>query len=389
MWGCSGWPAATPSSSLGAAGAGALATTTASSAAARSRVSQARTATGHELLTAGSAPMSGRRCPPRGRRDGRRVGRCRLPSVVGKPCLPTKRERACDQRPVPADGPIRGNLQVGPTELTLDLLVALLDPVPQPIQPHHLGQVGPLGAAAGRSSQVGQQVPAAVHGQPGRVGGGHHQPQPPIRTPAGQSGVGCPPGVGVAIAEAPPDASPLARLPGTLPAELTGRLDRSMGRLRRRPGALARLEGQHQPDLGRTQDLGEARGCRRRSSRPPPPGTRYQPAGRPGSARRRAAAWSGTPHRPCPWPAGMLACRAPHGPASSSARQPTGWSPRRSRCRPCRPTPGTGEPHGRWRCRPCDRRCRPAPAHPHHGGGGRVLPQQLDTALVELLVVPS
>jgi len=199
MWGCSGWPAATPSSSLGAAGAGALATTTASSAAARSRVSQActaRTATGHELLTAGSAPMSGRRCPPRGRRDGRRVGRCRLPSVVGKPCLPTKRERACDQRPVPADGPIRANLEVGPTELTLDLLVALLDPVTQPIQPHRLGQVGPLARRlAGRARWSADTVCCARAA--GRVGGGHHQPQPPIWTPAGRSGVGCPPGVGV------------------------------------------------------------------------------------------------------------------------------------------------------------------------------------------------
>ena len=96
-------------------------------------------------------------------------------------------------------------------------------------------------------------------GQPGWVGGGHHKPQPPIRTPAGQSGVGCPLGVGVAIAEAPLDASPLPGFLGTLPAELTGRLDRSMGRRRRRPDALARLEGQHEPDPGPRQGLGEAR----------------------------------------------------------------------------------------------------------------------------------
>jgi len=32
-----------------------------------------------------------------------------------------------------------------------------------------------------------------------------------------------------------------------------------MGRLRRRPDALGRLEGQHEPYLGRAQGLGEAR----------------------------------------------------------------------------------------------------------------------------------
>src|SRR5512132_672797 len=69
--------------------------------------------------------------------------------MVGKEGLPAERERATDQRPVPADDPVGSDLEVGPAELAFDLLVALLDPVAQPVQAHHLGQVGLLGAAAG------------------------------------------------------------------------------------------------------------------------------------------------------------------------------------------------------------------------------------------------
>jgi hypothetical protein len=60
-----------------------------------------------------------------------------------------------------------------------DLLVALLDPVAQPIQAHHLGKVGLLGAPAGGVRQVGQQIPTAVSRQAPGVGGGNHQPPPP------------------------------------------------------------------------------------------------------------------------------------------------------------------------------------------------------------------
>jgi hypothetical protein len=172
--GCSGWPAATPSSSLGAAGRGRW----------RPRPPAARqhAAWGQPGPALPALPpatscwrLVRRQClvavAPRaavGTAGG--SGAAGGPAWLTRPCLPTKRERACDQRPVPADGPIRANLEVGPTELTLDLLVALLDPVPQPIQPHHLGQVGPLGAAAGRSSQVGQQIPSccARAARPGR-----------------------------------------------------------------------------------------------------------------------------------------------------------------------------------------------------------------------------
>jgi hypothetical protein len=67
--------------------------------------------------------------------------------MVDKEARPAERERATDQRPVAADGPIGADLEVGPAEFAFDLLVALLDPGTQPVQAHHLGQVGLLGAA--------------------------------------------------------------------------------------------------------------------------------------------------------------------------------------------------------------------------------------------------
>jgi hypothetical protein len=153
---------------VAAAGAAALATMTASSAPARSKgVSQActaRNATGHELGVADSAPMPTRRCPPRGQRGGLGVRRRWLGGVLGEEGLPAERERTADQHPVAADRPVGADLEVAPAQLALDLLVALLDPVAQPIQPHHLGKVGLLGAAGGGAGQVGQQVSTAVPG---------------------------------------------------------------------------------------------------------------------------------------------------------------------------------------------------------------------------------
>src|SRR5215218_3328238 len=190
--------------------------------------------------------MPGRLCPPRGRRSGLGIGRGGLSRLLGEDGLPAERERTAHQGPVPPDRPVAADLEVGPAELALDLLVALLDPVAQPIQAHHLGQVRLLAAAAGRPGQVGQQIPAAMPRQPGRVGGGHHQPQPPIRTPAAKLRIRGPPGLGMPIAEAAGNPPPPPWPAGAAPAELAGRLDRGVGRIRRRPGAFAGLEGQHE-----------------------------------------------------------------------------------------------------------------------------------------------
>ena len=58
--------------------------------------------------------------------------RCRPTGMLGEQGLPAERECAADQHPVTADGPVAADLEVGPAELALDLLVALLDPVRSP-----------------------------------------------------------------------------------------------------------------------------------------------------------------------------------------------------------------------------------------------------------------
>src|SRR4029450_5092702 len=76
-----------------------------------------------------------------------------------------------------------------------------LDPVAQPVQAHDVSKLSLLSPARRRPGQVGQQVPGAVPGQAGRVGGAHPQPQAPIRAPAAKGGVGRPPGRGGAVTE--------------------------------------------------------------------------------------------------------------------------------------------------------------------------------------------
>ena len=57
-------------------------------------------------------------------------------------------------------------VEIGPAKFVLDLFVALLDPMPDPVEPHHFGQVGRFVGRAGgvvRSAgacQVGGQVPS-------------------------------------------------------------------------------------------------------------------------------------------------------------------------------------------------------------------------------------
>src|SRR5512135_753774 len=56
--------------------------------------------------------------------------------------IPTKRESATDQLPVPPDGLVASHLILGPAQSVFDLLVALLDPLAQPIGPDHFLQAG-------------------------------------------------------------------------------------------------------------------------------------------------------------------------------------------------------------------------------------------------------
>src|SRR5947209_17164561 len=56
--------------------------------------------------------------------------------------VPAEREGTADQHPVAPDGTITPHLVVAPAQRSSGLLVALLHPVPQPVQPHDLGEVG-------------------------------------------------------------------------------------------------------------------------------------------------------------------------------------------------------------------------------------------------------
>ena len=77
---------------------------------------------------------------------------------------PAKGEGAADQRPVAANGAIAPDHEVGPAELILHLLVALLDPVAQTVQARHFRRLHPL------DRQVGGQIPGRQFRQGVAVG---------------------------------------------------------------------------------------------------------------------------------------------------------------------------------------------------------------------------
>ena len=52
--------------------------------------------------------------------------------VIGEPGGPAEAERAADQGLVAADGDVGADLEIGPAQLVLDLLVALLGPCRMP-----------------------------------------------------------------------------------------------------------------------------------------------------------------------------------------------------------------------------------------------------------------
>src|SRR5262245_61679924 len=60
----------------------------------------------------------------------------------GEPLVPAEGEGAVDQNLVAADGAVGADLEVGPAEFVLDLLVALFDPGPQSVEADDLGEVG-------------------------------------------------------------------------------------------------------------------------------------------------------------------------------------------------------------------------------------------------------
>ncbi len=63
-----------------------------------------------------------------------------LRRLISEPGGPAEAERAVDQGLMPADRGVGADLEVGPAQLVFDLLVALLDPVPDPLDPHDLSK---------------------------------------------------------------------------------------------------------------------------------------------------------------------------------------------------------------------------------------------------------
>jgi len=104
-----------------------------------------------------------RRVPDRVRkRSASFVGRNWVLDAIDEPGGPAEAERAVDQHLLAADRDIGADLEVGPAQLALDLLVILLDPVPDAVDPHDLRQAGGRVRDAGLTWAAG---PGQVRGQ--------------------------------------------------------------------------------------------------------------------------------------------------------------------------------------------------------------------------------
>ena len=138
-----------------------------------------------------------------------------------------------------------------------EVLVALLDPVPDAVDPHDLGQVRRrvravcLARPAG-PGQVGGQVPGGLARQGARACGGHHQAGEAVRSPPAQGRVSGPPGLGVPVAERAHHRVPVPGIIRAVPGQRAGGICRGVRIGAVRPGPVAGLEGHHerQPGLG-------------------------------------------------------------------------------------------------------------------------------------------
>src|SRR5215831_11227065 len=91
-----------------------------------SQARTARSARGQDGAGAGSSPpLSAAGSRLRSRRFGRRM--------ISEPGIPAEAERAGDEGLVAADRGVGADLEVGPAQLVLDLLVTLFDPVPDAV----------------------------------------------------------------------------------------------------------------------------------------------------------------------------------------------------------------------------------------------------------------
>src|SRR2546429_9078434 len=129
MWRCRPQPAATGLvGACSCGGGGALGHAGHQRCSAIQGESQARTARGARGQDGPGSGTAARGPPLSAAGPGPR-SRSILWRVISEPGSPAEAERAVDQGLVAADRDIGADLEVGPAQLVLDLLVALLDPV--------------------------------------------------------------------------------------------------------------------------------------------------------------------------------------------------------------------------------------------------------------------
>src|SRR5215218_3655084 len=185
-----------------------------------------------------------------GLRPWYRIDGCHL-LVLSRARPPAERKGAQDQLPMAADGLIGAHLKIGEAQFSLDLLVALLHPHPQTVEPYHLLEIRRrklafLGSVGTRSGQIRRQIPAAVGGQRGRIGGYRHQAHRLLRTVAHKRlYLRCPPSLFASVPKAPDDGSPLSRIFRRAPPKPVGGLLGGVRRLHFGPPPLVGPQAQN------------------------------------------------------------------------------------------------------------------------------------------------
>jgi hypothetical protein len=176
---------------------------------------------------------------------------------------PAAAEGAADQFPLTATGAVGAHLKVPPAHLRLDRRVAVLHPLAQAVEPHHLGALGRrqrrvLGCAGRpRQRQVRDQLPRARLGEQAGVASGYHEACRVVRSITAQPQIHRPPGLFMPVMESSHDWRPDSRLLRALvlsPPEPIRRLPQDRpGRLglgRRRPDDLGGVEREDIRDIG-------------------------------------------------------------------------------------------------------------------------------------------
>jgi len=213
-----------PSSAASSGGGGACARAFQQRVSQREGASQARTA---RSALGQERGFSGRIFFPRSGtagsrlRQSRAVGARRGQASLARGLPPAGAERRADQRPVPADGGVAADLEVRPPELALDAPVAVLGPDAPRIE---LGDLLERGAP-----EVRGQVPRRPRRQAAPVGGDAEGANRPARAEVQERQLRRPPGLVMAVPEAPFEALPCGA--GQVPE----RLRKGMGLLGQGP----------------------------------------------------------------------------------------------------------------------------------------------------------